>query len=683
MARKPPTVSGSGKYRDDDVHPRTTKRTPAKKKKKRKSIIGRLIKWCFILGIWCAIFAAGFLAWFAKDLPDIAKAANFDRQTSIIVKAADGSTIARFGEQKGENVSVKELPKHLVEAVLATEDRRFYEHAGIDPLGIARAMVVNITKGRMAQGGSTITQQLAKNLFLTNDRNMQRKIQEAMLAIWLEYQLSKDEILSAYLNRVYLGSGVYGVSAASKLYFGKDVREINLREAAILAGLLKAPSRYSPLNNPKLAKERSDVVLTAMVDAGYIKKKDITALEKLAPSEVRNLATGDSARYFADWVIEGLDDLIGTPEMDIIVETTMDKDIQAQAEKVLSEKIKTYGAEKNFKQGAVLVMRPDGSVLAMVGGHNYAQSQFNRTVQALRSAGSSFKPVVFLTALRQGMSPQDMVLDAPITEGKYRPENFSDKYMGNVTLQDALTHSLNTAAVRTMKNVGVDSVIETAKDLGIISKLEPDLSLALGSSGITMLEMNTAYATIANGGNSVYPYAITSIKTSDGRVLYERKTPHSHYNIINPRDAYNLKTMMQNVIDNGTGRRAKLPFPAAGKTGTSQESRDAWFVGFTERVVTSVWLGNDDNSPMKDMTGGSVPAEIWHDVMAFSNDRYEPFVISSPSDYGAQDTYGGHGASEGFDGLLGRLLGGGGNNSDNNATPKKPRPKNDYSNLNE
>lgn len=690
----------SKKKRNETLYPVTPRRNSGNKKSKTKtfSLWRFVFKWMFILALWGGIFAVGVLAWFAKDLPEIAKKAQFTKQASILVKANDGSIIARYGEMKGSVVSIKDMPDNLVHAVIATEDRRFYSHFGIDPIGISRAIVTNAVKGRLSQGGSTITQQLAKNLFLTHDRNLTRKIQEALLALWLEHDLSKDDILTAYMNRVYLGSGVYGMPAAAQLYFGKNIKDLNLRECAILAGLLKAPSRYSPLNNPDLAKERSDVVLEAMLDAGYITKNDIkTARTQVATN--RKPAGGKASRYFADWVVDGMDDLVGTPDMDVIIETTLDPVVQDSAETALNKVIAQAGAEKHITQGAVMVMRPDGAVITMVGGRDYAISEFNRATQALRSPGSSFKPFVFLAALRQGWLPTSPVLDAPITEGKYRPENYGNKYYGHVSMAQALAMSMNTATLRIAQSIGLNAVLSTAKDLGIISKLESDYSVTLGSSGISMMEMATAYAIISNGGTRVFPYAITKISNSEGRVLYERETPSGFYQVIEPQYARAITNMMRGVIDFGTGKKAQLPFPASGKTGTSQDSRDAWFTGFTDRIVATVWLGNDNNSPMKNVTGGSYPAQIWHDVMLTANGRYAPVSYAAydlPTYVGnaeyAQDTQTDNTSAQSNDdsisGLLGRLL-----NSTEPATTHKQvsqssgsqnnKSKNDYSNLNQ
>ncbi len=637
-----------------------TERKTSTKKSKTFSFWRFMFKWLFVLSLWSGIFLTILFAWYATELPGITKNAAFERKPSIIIQASDGSRIVRYGEVKGNSVSVKELPPHLIYAVLATEDRRFYQHPGMDPLGLARAMWINIKTGQFRQGGSTITQQLAKNLFLTQDRTIKRKIQEAMLAFWLENQLSKDEILSAYLNRVYLGAGLYGVDAAAKRYFSKDVREINLREAATLAGLLKAPSRYSPLKNPSLSRKRTDVVLRAMVSSGYITQSDLTHAHKTTPPlPVKKHSGGNSSRYFSDWVMDGLKDIIGTPAQDIIVETTLDPTIQKTAQKALTRTLRERGEARGISQGAIIVMRPDGAILSMIGGQNYLASQFNRAVQSRRPPGSAFKPILFLNALEQGWSPRDKILDAPFEEDEpYRPKNFAEKYFGEVTLNEALTRSMNTAAVRLMQETGRKTVIDTAKRLGIFSPLEPDLSLALGSSGISLLEMSTAYSVMANGGMSVFPYAIKRITSTDGTLYYERPETISARRVIKSRPLKTLTGILQNVIEEGTGRRARLDnIRAAGKTGTSQGSRDAWFIGFTDELVTGVWLGNDDNTPMNGVTGGAEPAAIWKEIMQKSSGKYDKLKTST---------------SGSFSNLLGRLTGG------FSAPPQYADPESEY-----
>ncbi|MEM7650546.1 MAG: PBP1A family penicillin-binding protein [Pseudomonadota bacterium] len=607
---------------------KTTKRksTKRKSKKQQPSVLKFLLKWGFVAGMWAAIFLGGLFAWYAQELPDITESASFERKRAIIVKDAQGDVVARYGEIVGNKVTVDDIPEHLVQAVLAIEDRRFYYHFGLDPLGIARAMFVNVKKGSVTQGGSTITQQLAKNLFLSKERTLKRKIQEAMLAFWLEYELTKDEILSAYLNRVYLGSGVYGVDAAAKLYFKNPVQNITLREAATLAGLLKAPSRYSPLRNPSLSKQRTDVVLNAMVDAGYVTKEQIEGNKKIPPKPTQKPTDALADRYFTDWIVDQMNDLIGTPTEDLIVETTLNSRIQGYVQDAVSTTIEQNGAEREFSQGAMVVMRPNGAVVALIGGKNYSESQFNRATQAKRTPGSSFKPIVYLTALERGWDPQDIIMDEPITRGRYRPKNFGHEYYGEVTLEEALTYSLNTVAVNLMRDVGPTAVINSAQRLGIQSELQPDLSLALGSSGITLLEMANAYATFANGGLSVQPYGITKITSKDtGELYYERPRDRGMKRVFAGHNIQNLTSMMNSVMEYGTGRGALIGRPAAGKTGTSDESRDALFMGFTRELVSVVWFGNDDNSPMKRVTGGSFPARTWASVMRRSGGQYAAF----------------------------------------------------------
>ena len=605
--------------------------TRKKAKKQKKSFIGFAFKWLFVIGFWCSLAVVAICAYYATELPDITENATFERKSSIIVKAANDSIIGRYGDLVGDQITIDTIPDHLVKAVLAIEDRRFYYHFGLDPLGFARAMFVNVREQRFAQGGSTITQQLAKNLFLSRERTIKRKIQEAMLAFWLEFELTKDEILEAYLNRVYLGGGTYGVDAASKLYFNKPVSQVNLEEAATLAGLLKAPSTYSPNANPVRSRERADVVINAMVDAGYIDEKDKKQLNTAIPKPPRK-PSGEAQRYYSDWIVDQANKLLGPTGDDLIIETTMDVDIQNTAEETLKSTLLNDGESKNITQGAIVTMRPNGAVLALVGGRDYGLSQFNRATQAARQPGSSFKPFTYLAAMENGWHPDDLIIDEPITRGKYRPKNFGHKYYGEVTIEEALTLSLNTVAYQLIKNVGPPAVIDVARRLGIESELNPDLSLALGTNQISPLELTGAYASIANGGVMVKPYGITKITSAkDGTVYYERKEEPKGKRAVKPRAISMLITMMQNVIQHGTGQGANFGSPkAAGKTGTSQESRDAWFMGFTDRLVTGVWLGNDDNTPMKGVTGGSQPARIWRTVMAEHNAQYAPFRYDIP-----------------------------------------------------
>jgi penicillin-binding protein 1A len=629
----------------------SAKRKSKKPEQKSSSpLLLRLMKWMFVLGLWAAIFIGGMLAWYASELPAIARSPKFERKTAITVTDRDGNTIARYGELKGESVQVKDLPPHLIHAVLATEDRRFYSHFGIDPIGLSRAVAANLLKGRVAQGGSTITQQLAKNLFLSQERTYKRKVQEALLALWLEHELSKDEILSAYLNRVYLGGGAYGVEAASRIYFNKSATKVNLWESATLAGLLKAPSRYSPTNSPERSAERAKVVLSVMVDAKYITQKEADNAKTTLRTSGKMPVDGDIVRYFTDWAVSDLDQTIGTPDTDITVQTALDPVIQKAAEEALTRTLDKYGEEKHVSQGVVIVMALDGSVVAMVGGRDHDLSEFNRAVQALRAPGSSFKPIVYLTALERGWRPTDLIEDAPLTIGKYRPENYDGEYKGEVSLAMALALSLNTATVRLAQAVGIGNVADTANNLGIRSHLQRDLSLALGSSGVKPLEMATAYTTIARGGASVFPHGLQKITDKDGTVLYQPSDVRSARQVVSPQAAQDLANMMGGVISFGTGRGAQVPFPASGKTGTSQDFRDAWFAGFSNRFVCVVWLGNDDNSSMKKVTGGSLPASIWREVMIAAQNRsryYDTSTFTVPSS-DPMDFMG----ADGFSGLI-------------------------------
>lgn len=621
------------------------------------SPLKKLIHFGLVAGLWGFIALGALIAWYAAELPGIIDDPHFERKYAVTVEAIDGTTVARYGELKGISVEVKDLPPHLIQAVLSIEDRRFYSHWGLDPLGIARALVTNLRHGSL-HGGSTITQQLAKNLFLTPEQKLKRKIQEAILAVWLETQLTKDEILSAYLNRVYMGGGAYGVEAASRIYFGKSAKDLNLRESAAIAGLLKAPSRYSPTANPEKSAERTKVVLSAMKDAGYITDKDLKANTTSIDKEVRTVE-GNGERFYSDWIVSDLNSLTGELPSDMVVETTMIPEIQTAAEAAIKRVLDESGEGKKASQAAVVVMDTDGAVLALVGGRDYRTSQFNRAVDALRPPGSSFKPIVYLTALEQGMKPSDMVNDAPVQFGKYKPTNFKNEYFGEVPLEFALARSLNTIAVQLAYKVGAGTVVDTAHRLGVKADLHRDLSVALGSSGVPPLEMATAYASIARGGYLVVPYGITRIKDTDGRLVYERAAFASERRVASEQAIANLIYMMEGVVQVGTGQGAAINgYRIAGKTGTSQDFRDAWFIGFSGNVICAVWVGNDDNSSMKAVTGGSLPAAIWKQTMtaalhvAEERQTLKPMYSTSVlSGFGANSNSG-----NGIDNLINRLL---------------------------
>ncbi len=598
------------------------------------------------MGLWCVLIAGGILAWYARELPHIIDNPKFERKASITVLANDGSVIARYGDIKGKNISADNIPKNLANAILATEDRRFYHHFGLDPIGLVRAVFVNLTRKGVVQGGSTITQQLAKNLFLSQERTLKRKIQEAVLALWLEHELTKDEILASYMNRVYLGAGTYGVEAASRVYFGKNAHSLTLQQDAIIAGLLKAPSRYSPSSNPQAAEDRAKVVLGAMVDAGFITEKEAKRAGSIKLDKDSITAIGQSSHYFSDWIADNLDDTIGIPKDDIIVETTMDPEVQEATAKVLKDSVEQNGKKFNVSQAASVVLRPDGSIVALVGGVDYNKSQYNRATQGLRQPGSSFKPFVYLAAIEQGANEDTPVYDAPIAIGKYKPQNFGNKYYGDIRLIDALTLSLNTVAIRLAQTVGVDNVINVARRMGITADLEPNLSLALGTSEIPMLQMAGAYATINSGGYAVKAFGVKKIKTSKGEILFEYK-PEPSPRVFRSGDIQILTNMMMSVVQNGTGQAAQGGFFAAGKTGTSQDYRDAWFDGFSRDYVAIVWFGNDNNSSMKSMTGGAVPARAWRDIIVAAKSDPTP----SSSELSKVDSF-----SDDFSNMLGGII---------------------------
>jgi penicillin-binding protein 1A len=579
-----------------------------------RKALSRGAYWSAVAGLWAAIAVVGVVVWVGAHLPPIQSLEVPKRPPYIQIAALDGSVLAVRGEMAGDNVALKSLPRYLPQAFIAIEDRRFYSHYGIDPLGIARAAVANILHRGVSQGGSTLTQQLAKNLFLTQERTLQRKLQEVELAFWLEHKYSKNEILELYLNRVYFGSGAYGVDAAAQRYFGKPAKAVTLAEAAMLAGLVRSPSRLAPNRNPEGAASRARVVLGAMADAGFITASQAKAAIA-NPSYAMRPPSAGTVNYVADWIGEVLDDLIGQVDRNIVVETTIDPKLQGEAEAALIDELAAKSGKFNVSQGALVTMTPDGAVRAMVGGRNYAESQFNRAVTARRQPGSAFKPFVYLTAIEQGLTPQTIRQDAPINIKGWRPENYGHEYFGAVTLTQALSMSLNTVAVRLGMEVGPQNVVRTAHRLGIASKLEANASIALGTSEVSLLELTGAYAPFANGGRSVAPYVITRIRTAAGKVLYARNEA-ARAQVIDPRSVAMMNAMMSETLRSGTARKADIAgWPAAGKTGTSQDFRDAWFIGYTARFVTGVWFGNDDNAPTKKATGGGLPVEVWSRLM--------------------------------------------------------------------
>lgn len=570
------------------------------------------------LGIAVAIIGGITIMYFARTLPDIRELNTIRKQQGITITSEDGRVIANYGDVYGEYIPFEKLPKHLIEAVLATEDRRFFAHGGIDLWGITRAMFVNVSKGRVVQGGSTITQQVAKNVFLTPKRTLERKIQEVLLAFWLEGRFSKNEIMAIYLNRVYLGSGAYGVDAAAKRYFNKRATELDLAESALIAGLLKAPSRYSPAASPERAEKRIHQVLLNMVDAGFLEPSAIKpALTRFHDAPERESDGGD-VRYYTDWIMDEIPDYIGNVEEDLVVKTSFDPKLQGYAVDALQNKLGTDGEKLKITQGAIVAMTPVGAVKAIVGGTSYAKSQYNRATQAKRQPGSIFKLFVYLAALEAGYTPESMVLDAPVVmqvgNKVWTPGNYTGEYKGEIPMVQALRESLNTVAVRLSQYTGVSRVAEMAGRLGL-PNIPAHPSIALGAVEATLMEMTGAFAHLANNGNKVKPYGILAIGTREGKTLYEREVQGEERVLANGTVEM-MNYMLIDAVRRGTGTRAALAGRAvAGKTGTSQDFKDAWFVGFTPQLVAGVWVGNDDNTKMARVTGGAVPAPIWHAFM--------------------------------------------------------------------
>src|SRR5438094_4520138 len=601
---------------DDDPPPRERKPRESRSRNKQRSrsrsrlSLSRLFYWTAVLGLWAAIAIVGAVVWAGAHLPPIQALEIPKRPPTIEIVGLDGSVLAQRGEMAGANIALKDLPPYLPKAFIAIEDRRFYQHFGVDPTGILRALVTNVLRRGVSQGGSTLTQQRAKNLFLTQERTMARKLQEVELALWLERKHSKAEILELYLNRVYFGSGAYGVEAAAQRYFGKSAKNVTIAEAAMLAGLVKSPSRLAPNRNPEGAEQRAQTVLTAMADAKFI--SDAQAKASIGhPSYNVKPAGAGTVNYVADWIGEVLDDLVGQIDQSIVVETTIDPKLQSVAEASIIDELAAKSVKFNVTQGALVAMTPDGAVRAMVGGRNYAESQYNRAVTAKRQPGAAFQPFIYLTAIEGGLTPETIRQDAPLDLKGWKPENYTHEYFGPVTLTQALAMSLNTVAVRLGLEVGPKNVVRTAHRLGISSKLDANPSIALGTSEVSVIELVGAYAPFANGGLGASPHVVTKIRTNEGKVLYVRQ-PDQLSQVIEPRHVAAMNTMMQETLLSGTARKAEIPgWMAAGKTGTSQDFRDAWFIGYTANLVTGVWLANDDNSPTTKATGGGLPVEVW------------------------------------------------------------------------
>ncbi|MEM7215158.1 MAG: transglycosylase domain-containing protein [Pseudomonadota bacterium] len=619
---------------------RRQKNKRSSKREKRLGFFGKTAYWCLVIGLWVGIGLTGIVGYYAAQLPSSASWTIPERPPNARIVSSNGDLLANRGATGGAAVSLNDMSPYIPMAVIAIEDRRFKYHYGFDPIGFTRAMIRNVIAGRLVQGGSTLSQQLAKNLFLEPERTLERKVQELILAVWLETKYSKDEILELYLNRVYFGSGAYGVEAASRRYFSKSARDVNLAEAALLAGLLKAPSRLSPARNPDLAEERAQVVLASMRRSEFITDSEAARALTMQAKKAKRFWSG-SEHYVADLVMKQLPSLIGEFRQDVVVDTTIDFDLQRKAGLIIEETLAKDGKSRNVSQAALVSMTGGGAIRALVGGREYADSQFNRVTDAKRQPGSAFKPVVYLAALEAGRTPKSVRQDAPVRINKWTPVNYDRKYRGPVTLDTALSKSLNTIAAQMVMEVGPGTVVETAHRLGIRSGLKKNASIALGTSEVTLMELTGAYAPFANGGRLVEPYVIQRVKDLDGNVLYQRQGFDAPV-VVRSREIGMMNSMLSNVLRNGTGKAASLGNrDAAGKTGTSQNSRDGLFIGYTADLVTGVWYGNDDGSPTKKVTGGSLPARTWKSVMTTAHEglplaalpgNYAPVLAAIPTD---------------------------------------------------
>jgi len=534
-----------------------------------------------------------------------------------------GNEIGKRGVDQIDAVPLKDIPDHLIKATLATEDRRFFGHFGIDILGTARAMFTNLRSNAVVQGGSTLTQQLAKNLFLTNERTLQRKIKEAFLALWLEANLTKREILKLYLDRAYMGGGTFGVAAAAEFYFNKSIRDITLAEAAMLAGLYKAPTSYAPHVDLPAARARANEVLSNMVEAGFMTEGEVIGARR-NPAKAVDRAAQYSPDYFLDWAFEEVKRIVRGRAKVLVVRTTLDLKLQKQTEAAIEQNLRQYGEVKEVTQAAAVAMEPAGAVRAMVGGRDYGKSQFNRATDALRQPGSSFKPYVYMAALMNEFTPDSIIRDEPITIKGWTPRNYSRRYRGPVTLKLALAKSINTVPVRLATIFGREKVMAAAYSAGIRTPLKDSPALPLGTSEVTVLGMAGAYSTFANDGRRTAPYAVDQIADGSGNILY-KYDPAKHGKQVLPKDKVEeLNTMLHEVTQHGTGGRARLRgIAVAGKTGTTQSYRDAWFIGFTGNFVGAVWYGNDNYQPTHRLTGGNLPAMTWQAIMEHAHDNIE------------------------------------------------------------
>ncbi len=599
-------------------------------------------RWTFVepLSEVATFGMAGLILMLILAIPAFRETSDDDwlKKSELAVTFLDryGNEVGSRGIKHNDAIPLDEFPDHLIKAVLATEDRRFYEHFGIDVAGTLRAIVTNARAGGVVQGGSSLTQQLAKNLFLSNERTLERKVNEAFLALWLESRLSKNDILKLYLDRAYMGGGTFGVDAAAQYYFNKSARDVNLAEAAMLAGLFKAPSKFSPMANLPAARARANVVLDNLVDAGFMTEGQVFGARR-NPATTVDRRDEDAPNYYLDWAFEEMKKLVDTfpksmVERVFVVRTALDSNLQRATDNAVENSLRQYGQEYHAKQAAVVLSDLDGAVRAMVGGRDYGASQFNRATDALRQPGSSFKPYVYATALSNGFKPTSVIVDAPICLGNWCPQNYGHSYAGNVTLTQAITHSINTIPIRLSVALGKGDakagrakIIATARRMGIHTPLPDSSSLPIGAAEVNVLEHTVAYAAFPNLGKGVTPHAILEVRTGPGELIwrFDRDGPKPRQ-VLTPQVASEMVMMMNKVAEEGTGKKALLDgIRIAGKTGTTNGYRDAWFVGYTGNYVCGIWFGNDDYSSTNRMTGGALPAMTWHEIMTYAHQGIE------------------------------------------------------------
>jgi len=599
-------------------------------------------RWYFVepLSECLTLGNAGLLVMLALAIPAFRETADDDwlKKSELAVTFLDryGNEVGSRGIRHNDAIPLDQFPDHLIKATLATEDRRFYEHFGIDFPGLFRAMLTNARAGGVVQGGSSISQQLAKNLFLSNERTIERKVKEAFLALWLEVRLPKNEILKLYLDRAYLGGGTFGVDAAAQFYFNKSARDVNLAEAAMLAGLFKAPSRFAPHINLPAARARANVVLDNLVEAGFMTEGQVFGARR-NPAMAVDRRDERAPNYYLDWAFDEMKKLADTlpksvHERVFVVRLALDVDLQKHAEKAVEDSLRHYGHEYKAKQGAAVLMDVDGAVRAMVGGRDYSESQFNRATDAMRQPGSSFKPYVYATALMNGYKPTSIVVDSPVCIGNWCPKNYGGGFSGSMTMTEALKRSINVVAVKLSislgngnPKIGRAKIRETARKAGLRTPLPDTPSMPIGADEVTVLDHTGAYSIFPNLGKAMMPHAILEVRSGAGELIWrwdrDGKKP---VQVLTPQVAMDMNMMMSKVVEEGTARRAILDgIRAAGKTGTTNAYRDAWFVGFTGNMICGVWFGNDDYTTMHQMTGGSLPAMTWHEIMAYAHQGIE------------------------------------------------------------